>query len=77
MSAPYTNVIVHLSEPIDSTKRTEIEQAIAAQPGVDHAAGSPKVDRIILVDYDPVVTNAQQILASVQSRGVGARLIGM
>jgi hypothetical protein len=77
MSAPYTNVIIHLSEPIDSTKRTEIEQAVAAQPGVDRAAVSPKVDRLILVDYDPFATSAQRILASVRRRGVNARLIGM
>jgi hypothetical protein len=77
MSTRYTNVIVHLSGPIDPTKRTEIEQAVAAEPGVGRAGTSPTFERLILIDYDPVVTNAQYILASVRSRGVGARLIGM
>jgi hypothetical protein len=77
MSTQYTNVIIYLPGPIAPAKRAEIEQAVAAQPGVGRAAASTRAERMILVDYDPRATSAQQILGCVRSRGVSAQLVGM
>ena len=77
MSKSYTNVIVHVSGPVDSAERAGIEQAIAAQHGVKRAERSPRAERFILVDYDPFAISAQRILETVRGRGVGAHLIGM
>lgn len=71
------NVVIHLSGHVDPAERAGIEQAIAAQRGVDRAAMSPRTERLILVDYDPFAISAQRILATVRARGVGAHLIGM
>jgi len=77
MKSHYTNVVIHLAGTADSGKRTAIESAIAAQPGVGRAALSPRIERLLLVDYDPTATTAQHLLTAVQSHGVPARLVGM
>jgi hypothetical protein len=77
MSTQYTNVIVYLPGPVAPAKRAEIEQAVAAQPGVGRTAASKQTERLILVDYDPRATSAQAILGCVRSRGVSAQLVGM
>ena len=77
MSMPYANVIVHVSASLDANERAALEQVVAAQPGVGRAAVSPKVERLIRVDYDPFATSARRILETVLSRGVSAQLIGM
>jgi hypothetical protein len=77
MSTQYTNVIVYLPGPIAPAKRAEIEQLVAAVPGVGRAAASTRAERLILVDYDPRATSAQQILGCVRGRGVSAQLVGM
>lgn len=77
MSKRYSNVIVHVSGPVDSAERAGIVQAIAAQRGVKRAEKSPAAGRFILVDYDPFAINAQRILETVRGRGFGAHLIGM
>jgi hypothetical protein len=77
MSKKYTNVVVYVSGPVDAAERTGIEKAIAAQPGVGRAATSPKAERLILVDYDPVSISARRILETVRGRGVSAQLVAM
>jgi hypothetical protein len=77
MSSRYTNVIVYLPGPIAPAKRAEIEQLVAALPGVGRAAASARAERLMLVDYDPRATSAQHILGCVRGRGVSAQLVGM
>lgn len=77
MKSHTTNVVVHLSGSADSSERAGLEKIIAAQPGVGRARLSPKVERLLLVDYDPAATSAQHILKAVRDRGVAARLVGM
>ena len=77
MSKHYANVVVHVSGPVGPAERTGIEKAVAAEPGVSRARVSNKADRLFLVDYDPVATNARRILDAVRGRGVSAQLIGM
>ena len=77
MSTKYANVIVHLSGVVGAHERANVEQVVAAQPGVSRAAVSPKAARMILVDYDPFATSAQRILETVRGRGVTAQLVGM
>lgn len=77
MSNRVTSVIVHLAGAADSKECAGIEKTIAAQPGVDRARLSPKIERMLLVDYDPAATSAQHILDAVQNRGVSARLVGI
>ena len=77
MSNRPINVILHLSGTLGAAERTSIAQAIAAQPGVSRAQLSPKAERLILVDYDPVAISAQRILGSVRDRGITAQLVGL
>ena len=77
MSKRPINVILHVSGKLGADERAGIAQAIAAQPGVCRVEPSPKAERLILVDYDPVAISAQRILGSVRDRGITAQLVGL
>lgn len=77
MTKQPVNVIVHVSGNLGTAEHAGIVQGIAAQPGVSRAVPSPKVGRLILVDYDPDATGAPRILGSVRERGVNAQLVGL
>ncbi len=77
MSKPYVNVIVHVNAELGAQQRAELQQVVAAQPGVGRAAVSQRAARLMLVDYDPYTISARRILETVRGRGVGAQLVGM
>jgi hypothetical protein len=54
-----------------------VRTALADLAGVVHAQPSERLERMMLVGYDPAVTSAQAILATVRRRGLGAHLVGM
>ena len=73
MNNRYSDVIVHLS----GTMVPGICAELAACPGVGRVSTSPRSDRLILVDYDPVAISSQSILKTVRGRGMNAQLVGM
>ncbi|BAU50184.1 hypothetical protein SVA_3648 [Sulfurifustis variabilis] len=77
MSKINANVIVHLVEARDRAQIRELGLALANLVGVVRAQPSRRLERMMLVDYDPRIIDAQAILARVRRRGLEARLIGM
>jgi len=77
MSKINANVIVHLVEARDRGQIRELGLALANLVGVVRAQPSRRLERMMLVDYDPRIIDAQAILARVRRRGLEARLIGM
>jgi hypothetical protein len=77
MDKPVVNVIVDLERGIDRARLHEVRTALADLAGVVHAQPSERLERMMLVGYDPAVTSAQAILATVRRRGLGAHLVGM
>lgn len=71
------NVVVHLKETLAPEQLPALQAALGRLDGVARAEPSARLSRLMLIDYDPVVTSAQKILSSVEGRGIGARLIGM
>jgi len=51
--------------------------ALGRMQGVSRAWVSPRARRLVLVDYDPKVTDSQRILGTAVRRGFDARLVGM
>jgi hypothetical protein len=74
MNIRYTNVIVHVSGSFDTGQRAGLEQSL---PGVGRAVVSPWAERLVLVDYDPLITDSRHILETVRDRGLAAQLVGM
>lgn len=77
MSKTNANVIVHVKQAIDRTQIREIHFTLANLVGVVRARPSRRLERMMLVDYDPRLIDAQTILSNVRRRGVEAQLVGM
>lgn len=77
MSTINANVIVHVKQALDRAQVRELNATISNLAGVVRAQPSTRLDRMMLVDYDPRVIDAQAILANVRRRGLDARLVGM
>lgn len=71
------NVIVHVKQALDRTKIRELHLTLANLVGVVRAQPSRRLERMLLVDYDPRLIDAQAILATVRRRGHEAQLVGM
>lgn len=50
---------------------------LGALKGVLNASVSRRSPRLVLVGYDPEITDSQRILGAVTGRGLDARLVGM
>lgn len=77
MDKPVVNVIVDLERGVDPARVHEVRSTLADLAGVVRAQPSERLQRMMLVGYDPDVISAQAILASVRARGLQAHLVGM
>ena len=72
-----TNVIVDLKQELLDEYRGQLVGEIGEAPGVRRAQTSPRAPRMVLVDYDPEITDSRTILNIVARHGLDARLVGM
>ncbi len=71
------NVVIHFAGFPGEKVLGEVEQAIRDLRGVGRVAPSPRLQGLMLVDYDPARISAQSILASASQRGMAGRLVGL
>jgi len=71
------NVVIHFAGSLGEKALVEVEQAIRDLGGVGRVAPSPRLQGLMLVDYDPARISAQSILASASQRGMAGRLVGL
>ena len=77
MQASPTNIMVDGRNTLSREFGIELVGELAGLKGVSRAWVSPRTSRIVLVDYDPTVTDSQRILGTVVRCGFDARLVGM
>jgi hypothetical protein len=77
MQATQANIVVDVKQVLNRQSSAELVSELGGMPGVSRAWLSPRAPRLMLVDYDPTVTDSQRILGTVVRRGFDARLIGM
>jgi hypothetical protein len=77
MQANRTNVVVDVKQALSNEAGNELVSALCRADGVRQVRISPRVRRMVLVDYDATVISAQRILGTVTARGLDARLVGM
>lgn len=76
MSQHTANILFHIEESLLDDDVTEVEHDMAFQKGVRTVCFNCNNPHLMLVDYDPLEVNSQQLLSSVQSRGLHAALVG-
>ena len=77
MQAIQANIVVDVKQALSCLSGDELVRELGGMQGVSRAWLSPRARRLMLVDYDPKVTDSQRILGTVVRRGFDARLIGM
>ena len=71
------DVTIHLDENLDKLTREDVRDAILAMDGVMAANCREKTPHLMMVVYGPEKVNSQELLETVQGKGVHAELIGM
>lgn len=77
MQANRTNVVVDVKQALSNEVGDELVRVLCRADGVRQARISPRVRRMVLVDYDATMISAQKILGAVTGNGHDARLVGM
>ncbi|MBS1137275.1 MAG: hypothetical protein H6R11_1229 [Proteobacteria bacterium] len=77
MQATQVNVMVDVKQVLSGQSSDELLSELGGMQGVSRAWVSPRVRRLVLVDYDPKVIDSQRILGAVVRHGFDARLVGM
>jgi copper chaperone CopZ len=77
MHASKANVMVDVKQVLGRESSDELITELGGIPGVSRASVSSRAPRLVLVDYDPDVTDSQRILGAVVRHGIDARLVGM
>ena len=77
MQANRTNIVGDVKQALSNEIGDELVRALCRADGVRQVRISPRVRRMVLVDYDATVISAQRILGTVTGRGLDARLVGM
>jgi methyl coenzyme M reductase subunit D len=77
MQATQANVVVDVKQALRTESTENLLSELGALRGVRRARISQRARRLVLVDYDPAVTDSLSILGTVVRQGFDARLIGM
>jgi hypothetical protein len=77
MQATQVNVVVDLKQAISRERGDELLSELGGMQGVSRAWVSPRSTRMVLVDYDPKLTDSRRVLGTVARHGFDARLVGM
>jgi hypothetical protein len=77
MSNTQVDIMVDVKQALDRQRGDVLVTALGGLRGVSHARVSAWTPRMVLVDYDPTLTDTQRILGTVSRCGFDARLVGM
>lgn len=72
-----SNLIVHVSAPVSPAQLQTLQRTVGCVTGVTRVVPSVRLDRLLMIDYDPVTVSARAILNRVQAQGHAAQLVGM
>ena len=71
------DVLVHIDENLEPVRMKEVEDCISTEKGVVSACGRDDRPHLVVVTYDPAMTDSSTILHKVEQQGYHAELIGM
>ncbi len=70
-----TSAIVHIDELLDERDRQNIQSIVQQVEGVTHAHFNESQHHLMIVGYDPKLTNSGKILTRVLRQNLHAQLI--
>jgi len=77
MNSQVSNLLLHVNAPISNAQLQLLQHAVGGVAGVRRVAPSVRLERLLMVDYDPLAVSARSILARVQIQGHAAQLVGL
>lgn len=77
MSRTQVNIMVDVKQALSGEGGETLVSELGGLHGVSRARVSAWTPRLVLVDFDPLLTDTQSILGTVARRGFDARLVGM
>lgn len=77
MEHDMVDVTLHIDEELDSDEREALRDSFLHTRGVVAADSNAAQPHLMIIEYDPNVTNSNTILAVTKHRGLHAELIGM
>jgi hypothetical protein len=69
-------IIVHVSENLENGQRSNLVASLEKEDGLVSAEFCPLRYHLMLVRYDRSMQSSQDVLASVRSKNIHAKLIG-
>lgn len=70
------DIIVHVDEQLDEQSRKRVEYAMTRATGVKRAYFNDHRQHLLIIGYDPALTNSSRILKHVKKQQLNAQLIG-
>jgi hypothetical protein len=77
MNTTTTELIVDVRTQLGEPQRDYVRRRLAGQAGISRVEVSEHVPRLLLVQYDTSVTDAQRIRRYLAAKGLPGRLVGM
>jgi hypothetical protein len=71
------DVVIHVNESVNHVQRTVIADAIRAHAGVMGVAHHDEKPHLLIVEYNPDVVHAKDLLQVALDQGVHAQLVGL
>jgi len=70
------DIVVHVDELLDEQNRRRVEHALLKTAGIGRASFNNEWQQLLVIGYDPELTNASHILKLVRQHQLNAQLIG-
>jgi len=72
-----SDILIHVNESLNHQQRHSLEDAVREVDGVVAPRFNEGTEHLLLVAFNPAVTNAKALLSKVKSYGHHAQLIGV
>jgi len=77
MSKHKVDMMVHVKGQVANGQWQALGVDLARHEGLGAVYQNPKLQQVLMVEYDPRATTAAAILATVRGRGIEARVVGL
>lgn len=77
MSKHKVDMMVHFKGQVARQQWDALGMDFARHEGLGAVYQNPKLQQVLMVEYDPQATSAAAILATVRGRGIEARVVGL
>ncbi len=77
MEQKMVDVMIHIDPETTHSDREALRDALLEQKGVDAAAYHDEKPHLIMIEYNPDVIKAENLLKVVTSRGIHGELVGL